>query len=337
MTPFTSLIRVSRNVREKDPRLADAILSNTLGLDSLVRSGRSATVNPGVRVFEDHVEEIVGVMKSLKQELETALRDFVEDDDAKEFAKFFKDGFAEEEQLQKILDQTNSLGKVASGTAGFKDFWKKITKHKTDPSPSDSSSMVPSYQMDESVMDDFVEGSSEWADASHFIEQEFRENKEFFNGAHEVIKQIEKIRKSPSKEIVEALRDKIGILIRQGQRLVKGLRKHLLEPAAKVTIEDDEGYEEPSVTKSLSPAVLENTVEHYIDMLRESLGDEKKTTKFLKELFDQVSPMLETERGSLAAKAEARRRILPVLVRFASRVPSSRPVILPIVRQALGR
>jgi hypothetical protein len=332
LTPFTSLIRVSHDVRKKDPRLADAILQNTLRLDARL-SGRLAVVNPGVRVFEDHVEEMVGVLKSLKQELDGALRDFVDDDDAKEFAKFFKDGFAEEEQLQNILDRTKSLGKVAS-TAGFKDFWKKMMKR---GEPDDSASMSPSYQMDESVMDDFVEGTSEWADASHFIEQEFRENKEFFNGAHEVIRQIEKIRKHPVKESIEALRDRIGILIRQGQRLVQGLRKHLLEPAAKVTIEDDEAETAPPSGKSLSPAVLENTVEHYIDMLRESLGDEKKTTKFLKELFDQVSPMLETERGSLAAKAEARRRILPILVRFASRVPSARPVILPIVRQALGR
>jgi hypothetical protein len=334
VTAFTSLIHVSRTVRAKNPRLADEILRNTLRLDASLRGGRTSVTNPGVRVFEDHVEEMVGVLKSLKQELDGALRDFVEDDDAKEFAKFFKDGFAEEEQLQSILDRTKSLGKVAS-TAGFKDFWKKMTKR---GEPDDSASMSPSYQMDESVMDDFVEGTSEWADASHFIEQEFRENKEFFNGAHEVIRQIEKIRKHPVKDSIEALRDRIGVLIRQGQRLIQGLRKHLLEPAAKVTLEEDEGGAEKTPSgKSLSPAVLENTVEHYIDMLRESLGDEKKTTKFLKELFDQVSPMLETERGSLAAKAEARRRVLPVLVRFAHAVPSARPAILPIVRQALGR
>jgi hypothetical protein len=325
------LILASRRIRKNNPVLADFMLRNVLKLDKIA-SKRIALVNPGIRIFEDHIEEMVGVLKSLRQELDSALRD-IDVDDAKEFAKYFKEGFAEEEQLKQILDRTKSLGKVAS-TAGFKDFWKKITKHKQKPKTDDSASLSPSYQMDENLLDDFVEGTAEWQDASHYVEQEFRENKEFFNGAHEVIQQVEKLRKNPTRDSVERLLDRINILVRNGQKLMQGLRDHLVyrpEPG-----KDDESISESrSGGPGLSPAVLKKTVDHYINELRSALGDEKKTIKVLQELYSQVGP--DIDRGAVAARSEAGKRLLPILVKFAHANPRARPALLPILRQAAGR
>lgn len=328
------LLRIASQVSGQDPLLGYELRRSTLSFASEL--GKVAVVNPGVQSFEDHVESMVGVLKSLRHEIEGALRDL---DDAEEFAKFFSDGFAEEDALKKILERTKKLGRAASTseTSGFKDFWKSMVKKFKDDDSDDSASMVPSYTLDESTMDDFVEGSSEWADASYFIEQEFRENKEFFDGAHEVIQQLEKVRKSPSRETAERLRDRIDILIRRGGSILKGIRKHLLEPAPRINLEDGEDPESSSEPNRLSPAVLESTVEHYVDMLRENLGDEGKTLKFLKELYSHIGPMIEVERGSFAARRKAQKRILPILIRFAHRVPSSRSTLLPIIRQASGR
>jgi len=329
-----NLLRIAASIEASDPILSYELSSNVRRI--VGDHVRVSVVNPGVKTFEEYVEQMVAVLKSLEQELETALTDL---DDAREFAKFFTEGLAEEEELKQLLEKSRSLGKVAS-TAGFGDWFKGVVNlFRSENKEDEESGAQPSYTLDEGTIDDFVEGSSEWADASHYIEQEFRENKEFFGGADEVLAALGDLKQSPTEDGVKSLLEKVKQYIRFGERMLNGVRKHLLEPAAKITLEEDE---EPAAKGGTGPDLkvdLEDTVGHYIDALRGALGDEKKTVNLLKELFGKVEPLVQEERGeiSFAARLEARRRILPVLVKLAHSRPSTRPVLLPIIRQAVGR
>lgn len=329
------LLNIAAALEDVEPLLAYELAENVRAL----ASGRrvTAVINPEVRKFEDHVESMVTVLKSLDQELTRALEE-LDTEDAKEFAKFFEDVVdAENEELRRMLKKTQMMAaaarvaRTAGRTAGPLDFVKKLfkkDKKKEKPAEEEPAGMEPSYRMDEGTMDEFVEGKREWADPGHYIEQEMKENREFFDGVTQVLKDMEKARKEPSKNLIGRIKKTVERLIRQGGNLLKGIRKHLLEPAAKVEI-TEEGYEGKKPEKSkLPPEMLESTVEHYADMLKESLGDETKTLKYLKELFGKVGPMIEEERATLAA-----RRLLPVFVRAAYASDRARKVLLPVIRR----
>lgn len=328
MTPAQQLLAIAQELSESHPILALELERNVLA-----SSRRVSIINPGAQKFEQHVEKMVTVLKSMVQELNKGLKE-IDSDDASEFSKFFEDVVAaEEEQLRSILDKTKSLktaARLAARTAGPLDFVKNIFKKK-EPKEDESKVMEsPSYTMDDSTMDDFVEGKSDWADSSHYIEQEFKENKEFFNGAADLLKQFDSAKKKPSRSVCEALKKSAERLTRLGENMLKVVRKHLLEPALQVEItEDGMNSKKPAAhSDKMSPEKLENTVEHYVDMLKESLGDEKKTLKFLKELFSVLGPIVQDDRASIAAK-----KILPVLVRIAHASQKARPVLIPIIRR----
>ena len=78
-------------------------------------------------------------------------------------------------------------------------------------------------------------------------------------------------------------------------------------------------------------------MDHYIDTLRNNLGNDKKTVSLLKELFSKVGPFLKEERGDLgfATKIKAQRRMLPILIKLASARPSSRSFLMPIIKNAI--
>lgn len=336
-TYASNLIRIASAIEADSPFLSYELSRSTRRM--VGDSVRVSVVNPGIQTFENHVEKMVLVLKSLSQELESALSDL---DDAKEFAKFFSGHLAEEKELRELLNNAKKLGKVAAShdVAGFKDWFKGITDvFRKENEGDEDAGMQPSYQLDESTIDDFVEGSSEWADASYYIEQEFRENKDFFDGANQVLQDMAEIRKAPSTDAVQALLENVKRFTRFGENLLRGLRKHLLEPAPKVTLEDDEDKGQGSGSKSDPLWNLESTVEHYVDILRENLGDEGKTLSLLKELFGKVKPALGEERAdvSLASRQAAQKRVLPALVRLAYSRPRTRTVLLPIIRQAVGR
>lgn len=334
MNPVKNLLRIASSIEAEDPLLSYELSESVRRI--VGDHVRVSVVNPGVQTFEEYVEQMVLVLKSLGQELETALRDF---DDAREFAKFFAEGLAEEQELRQLLEKSKSLGKVAS-TAGFGDWFKGVVNlFRSENKEDEESGVQPSYTLDESTIEDFVEGSAEWADASHYIEQEFQENKEFFGGADEVLAALGQLKKSPTEDGVKSLLEKVRQYVRFGERMLRGVRKHLMEPAAKITLEEDEV---PAAKGETGPALkvdLEDTVGHYIDALRGALGDEKKTVNLLKELFGKVEPLVQEERGeiSFAARMEARRRVLPLLVKLAHSRPHTRPVLLPIIRKAVGR
>ncbi len=259
----------------------------------------------------------------INKDLDKALND-IDTDDAEEFAKFFDDVIdAEEEQLLTSLGRIKAL-KTASSvmTAGPLDFVKNIFKKKPAPEETDDSEgsdgVSPSYTMDDSTMDEFVDGKTDWEDASHYIKHEFNENTEFFSGVDGLLKSLKEVRKKPSRSLVESIKKTCEKMIRFGESIVKGARQHLMEP----------GTKNPDRKPS---SKLDGTVEHYADMLKESLGDEKKTLKFLKELFKEVGPLIEDERATLASK-----KILPVLIRTARSVPRTREVLVPVIRRIVA-
>ena len=288
-----------------------------------------AVINPEAKSFGQTLEGTVAVLKSLKQELEGALQKLEEgewDQDTAEFAKFFDDAAeAEAEELRQML-------KRVSSTAGVKDFFKGLFKgKKKKPADEDDESTIkPSYQMDDSTMDEFVEGKKDWADPGHYVGEEVKEQKEFFGGVDKVVKDVEKARKEPSKSLVQGLLKEIGKLVRHGENMMKGVRKHLLEPGVKAEI-TEEGLKEkePSKKEKPSPEKLESTVAYYADLLKDTLGDEGKTIKLLKELFHAVGPAVEEERASLAS----RRTFASALIRIAHANPELRPRLLPVIRR----
>jgi predicted RNA-binding Zn-ribbon protein involved in translation (DUF1610 family) len=356
----SDLLSIASALHGSDPAAARALVA------AVAAAGfrpRFSVINPGVKTWEQHMDEMLSVLKSLDQELGSALTDY---EDADEFAKFFEDGISEEEELRKVLDRTKALGKVASRvsadeqTSGFKDFFKSMSKKLKRDKKSDDPSAVPSYQMDDKAMDDFVEGSRDWADASTYIEQEYSENREFFDGAKALLADMDDVRIEPTRDKIRAIRDRIPALIKRGQEILSGARKHLSdavqledgdgpvnEDGKPVQLEGEEPAAAPDTHGGQDPKHFQWTVKHYVDMLRESLDDPDKMKKYLKELYNEVGPQLKAAssdpfayRGQAkhaAVRAAARRVITPVLVKIAQARPSTRPVLLPILRAAAGR
>jgi hypothetical protein len=336
-------------LEDLDPLLAYELEQDVLSLAGL-RKVRKAVVNPGVQTWEEHVESMVSVLKSLEKEMEDAIREAetVKDLNAldrkvDEFSVLFQET-AEEEKLREYLENSSLLGKTASSTAGVKDFLQNIWKSiKKDDSETSESGMSPSYTMDEETMDAIVEGKTNWMDASQYIEEEFKENKDFFAGAQGMLDQMNQVRKDLKTGydldvgFLEQILESIRALIKKGGDMLRGVRQHLLEPTPQVILEEDEEQAPQEQAPSLGPRGLEGTVEHYIDVLRDNLDDEDRLLKLLKELFRTVKPLVEGEQASIAARRQAQHVVLPVLVRLAHARPHLRSVLLPVIRQATGR
>ncbi len=293
-----------------------------------------AVINPGAKKWEQSLENSITVLESLKDELEDALK-MLDTEDAKEFAKFFEDAAeAEEEELRQML-------KKVSTTAGIKDFFKKFkdvfkpTQKKLEEQAEDMKANAPSYQMDESAMDEFIEGKREWADPEHYINEEAKENAAYFGGVEKILAEMEEARRKPNKRLIQDILKKVEVLIRKGKNLAKGIREHLLEPAPKIEI-TEEGMkpEKKPEGKKPSPEQLSMLVSQYGESLQEAAGDEGKTVKLLKELFNQVKPFLHEERAELAA---AKIKAARIFIRYAHARPALRPKLLPVIYKLTGR
>ncbi len=345
----SNLLSIAASLVASDPAASRALVA------AVAAAGlRLSVVNPGVKTWEQHMDEMLSVLKSLDQELGSALSDY---EDADEFAKFFEDGISEEEELRKILDRTKSLGKVASRlaadeqTSGFKDFWKSMTK-KLRKDQKDADPSVPtSFNMDDKAMDEFVDGSRDWLDASQYIAEEYRENRDFFDGAKALLSDMDDVRIDPTRDKIRAIRDRIPALIKRGQEILSGARDHLKtmvnlegedgpinEDGKPVQLEEDAPAPSPDTHGKQDPKHFQWTVKHYVDMLRESLDDPDKMTKYLKELYNEVGPQLKAASASLREERRAAQRVItPVLLKLAKSRPSTRAVILPILKSAAGR
>lgn len=330
-----NLVRVATSLRAANPELSKELLLNTRRL--VGDSVRISVINPGVKTYEEYVKEIVTTLKDLKTDLSDALTEL---DDAEEFSEFFSDVFFEEEELKELLSNAKGLGKVSSRTSGFKDWFDGVVNFfKKDDTGDDSSTGVDSeYNLDEVAIDEFVEGSRAWNDASFYIEEEFKENKEFFSGVREAIAEVEKLRKSPSRELTKALIGELDKLIKFGERMLSGVRKHLSEPSAMIDLSEDEEAPKPQEDGASDIAWgLETTVDHYLEALQNALGNEKKTISLLKELFSKVSPSLKTATAQqLKVRREAQNKVLPAMIKLAYHKPDTRSVLLPIIKQAIN-
>ncbi len=251
--------------------------------------GRSITalINPGARRFDQHIGDVVDVLKGLKEELETADRQ-IDTDDAKEFAKWF-DGVAEAEveDLHQTLKVSSVFLRLADDTAGVVDRVKNLFK-KAPVQKGDGESGA-SYDMPESEMDDFVEGKRDWSDPSAKVEKESRENKEFFEDAKNVQQLLEKVREKPSRKMVRMIIKDLDELIERGTAIMGKGRKSDKVPQAEDFVGVEKPVEKPG---SSGKPDLGFNVQHYTDMLIEAMGDEKATLKVLKEFFKVMEPHL---------------------------------------------
>jgi len=315
-----NLLRIASSLEASDPVLARQLERCALSV-----------VNPGAKKFEEHVGEVVEVLKSLKSDLEKADKQ-LDTDDAKEFAKFFDDeAKAETEDLRQMLKVSAVLLRYADDTAGIMDKVKGFFKKK----PADETKAnEPSYQMDESEMDEFVEGKRDWSEPSQKIEKETRENKEFFEDAKSVQNLIDKVRDKPSRNMVRTIIDDLGGLIERGTALMKGKRKVEEAVSHKDVLVDESA--KPAPKQKPSTQGLEGTVTRYTDLLNSIEGDDAKLLKTLKEFFGKVKPFLEEDVAEISM-ASKRAKILPILVRTASANPRVRPVLLPVIKRWTGR
>jgi hypothetical protein len=315
-----SLVKTARQIGQVNPLLGYELERHAVSV-----------INPGARKFEQNLGNSVTVLEALKDELEDALK-MLDTEDAKEFAKFFEDaGEAEEEELRQML-------RKVSTTAGFKDFFNKfkdVFKSKEKDTEGDQvKANEPSYQLDESTMDEFVEGKREWADPGHYIEQEAKENAQFFSGVEKILDEVDAARKKPNRKIIQDILKKVEVLIRKGKNLGKGIREHLMEPAPKVEITEEGMKSEKPAEKKKSPEALSLVVSQYGESLQDAAGDEARTVRLLKELFEQVKPFLKEDRAELAS---SKTRAAAIFIRYAYAMPRMRSRLLPVVYQLTGR
>jgi soluble cytochrome b562 len=312
---------------------------------SSLEAGRDvlAVVNPGREKFHDHVEKTMSVVKSLKQELSQALKDY---ETAEEFAKFFSDGFSEEDELRKLLKKGSS--KAASAElAGLGDVVKNLFKKKEKPKPADAdhaqewgeTDSGPSYRMDDSQMDDFVDGRRDWKDPGQYVEEEAKENKEFSSKADSILSEMDAARKNPSKGAVEKLLKAVDVVLRHGENILKGAYKHLEGPSAPKSDSDRSGDVKNSPSKrppspprpKKTDAGLEAMIGDFANRLKENSGNESRLKSTLRELFQAVGPLLGDPKAASGAV-----QIATSLIRIAHANPASRPVLLPVIRRLTG-
>jgi hypothetical protein len=315
-----NLLRIAARLEATDPLLAHELERSAL-----------AVINPGAKSFEKHLKEVVDVLKGLKEELEQADKQ-LDVDDAKEFAKFFDDeAEAQAEELRQMLKVGSTLLRLADEqSAGIMDkvkglFKKKDKKPETEEKPA-------GYQMSEREQDEFVEGDRDWVEGSQKVEQESKENKEFFEDAKSVQTLLDRVRDKPSRSMVRTIIKDLGDLIARGEKLLKGDRKVEDSLSHKDVVVDDDA--KPAPKKKPTMQGLEGIVTQYTSLLNDIEGDDAKLVKTLKEFFNKVKPVLEEDRASLASK---RAKILPLLVRTASANPSVRPAILPVIKRWTGK
>lgn len=323
-----SLLRLAAQISRKNPLLG-------YELEHSVRS--LAAVQPGTRSFEQTLESMMGLLKTLRKDLKKSLEDI---EDSEEFAKFFDDASLDENfrQFQKLVDKASkSAVSRAAAVAGPMDWIKNKLKpsdkkpaKKKEKADTENSGMTPSYRMEDSMMDEFVDGKRNWADPGHYIEQETKENGEFFDSASDLLKQSKSVLKKPEKSSVKKLLDTVEAVIRKGGNVLKGIYKHLEEPAVKPDL-NHEPKKPPKAPGKKKTFNLEGTVDHYTDMLKESSGDEKKTLSLLKEFFNSVKPALDGDQAVLAS-----RRVASVFIRTAHANPNLRPALIPFIKRAVG-
>lgn len=271
--------------------------------------------------FVKKIKHLVETMQEAKDQLENSL---TEDDQA--FLTFYDGGGKEDIEssfadVDALLNVASCITRAASTTRYAEGF----------------------AEFFKSVKDDLLGG----------------EGAEFFQGAEDVLKQLEDAKKNPGdQELVNGLVAQLEEFINQGNELLnKAVEfgdEDINPEGIGITLEGDQDYEdvdakgvEVDLEDQAEPAdlhargelegyELERVVSHYVDMLQKALADQDSgaITKFLKELFEETRTNVEEEKVSVAAKRALRARLLPVLTRLAFKRAHLRPLLVPYLRVA---
>lgn len=314
------VMRIARELAKTDALLAYELEQN-------VRTMLAA--NPGFVSFETLVQNALDRLAEVKSVLDETLKKHSEftEDDLNDFASTFDDeAAAEVESLRLLMEQAKAAKLASSRQAGPKDWFKGLFKKKNkQKKEEESDDRQPSYRMDDSDMDDFIEGKKDW-DSSRSISEQAKEKDEFFDGVKNVMKIYEKVIEAPSKAGIQSLSKLIDDITSLGKKLIgksspKEESVEKKKPTPKVVEKKPSQAETPN---------LEGVVQHYVDMLQESSGDIEKTKKYLKELFQAVKKDVAEEHASLASSVIRRK----AAVRLASYVkvrPAMKPALLPLI------
>lgn len=290
-----NILRIAAEANSSDPLLVYELSEHVRKLVSVV--------NPEAEKFEQKIERIVGVLKSMRQEIQQALTDH---ETAEEFAKWFKDGLPEEEELSRL---------IASTRVALPNPFKKKKKKTEEP----SSGISPSYKISPEEEDAFVEGKHD-LDSGKAIQKEKHQKDEFMSGVEDVTHMFEKAKKGkPGKGALKVLLKAVTDLIESGSKLTEGWKK---APTKKKPVK---APKPPGKGKKSPVSDLKGKVEHYTELLQRNLNDESKTMGVLKEFFNTIKPVVEEERATISSS-------LPALIRTAHAYPKTRRALLPFIK-----
>jgi hypothetical protein len=296
-----NLLRIAADIESSNPLLAYELSRHTRGL--------VAVINPEAEKFEQRIERVLGVLKSMRQEMQKALNDY---ETAEEFAKFFKEGLPEEEELVRL---------VSASRIALPDWLKRKKKPEND----EPSGMSPSYKISPEEEESFVEGKHE-LEPGKAIEKEKHNKDEFMSGVEDVTHMFEKAKKGkPGKGPVKVLLKAINNLIDSGSKLIEGWKKAPKKEEKKPF----KAPPKPGGKKSPVPD-LKGKVEHYTDLLQRNLDDESKVMSVLKEFFNTIKPVVEEERATISSA-------LPILIRTAHTHFRTRKALLPLIQKLAAR
>ncbi len=304
MNPSLEILRIAYSLRKSDPEISKKILFNVV-----------AVINPSARSFKKQIKEIVDNLTELQKDFETALNK-IDTDDAKEFADWFTDT-AEAE----FFELSNSLNKIKSASIAapldfIKNWFKKPKKEEEPTVPS-------SYNLSDDDVDDFVDGKKEWMDSSQYVEKDRKENQEFIKESDKLLSDAKAIKKNPSRDSVKSIIKSIKKLIRDGQRIIDN--KYSYEEPVNIKLEEDSGEAKKSPAKKEKPLNFDSMIDHYADLLKNNIDDEKQLVKYLKEMFEFASPVLNTASTSRHAKT----KLMKPLIRVASGSENLRAQLKP--------
>lgn len=324
----SELLKIAASLENINPLVAYNLESQVSSLVSGPISNHFYTfaADPSLDKFKAQIKSLIDTMTVAKNELETSL---TEDDAA--FMAFFDNPIKEEKALEKAFDDVDKLLKTASfivktssarrgkRVANFAEFFK-------------------------SVKNDLLDGGSE--------------ANTFFEGADDVLKQLEEVRKNPDKELVNGIIAQLEAFIQEGNDLLNkavefddtdlnpegiGITLEGEEEAnpegVEIDFSEDEGPVDVRAVPELEGYELEKIVQHYVDVLQQALKDQDHAgiNKFLKELFAETKANVEEDVAKVAARRLAQARLLPILVRFAYARPHLQPLFRPYFHVAAAR
>lgn len=275
---LANLANIAREISKQDPLLGYDLNKHVFAL---------SVINPGAKASGDEIENVVFALK----EIQSALKEASKEHDDAAAAKVISEGLGKFE-LPRFEDVDEEWVK----TAGVKDWVKGLFKGKKKEEPEEPSG---SYNINP---DAFVEGESDWAEPSAYIEQETKERGDFFSKAKKFIGDYEKLseavkrqgKKMISRNTVEELLREISELIKWGHNLIGGQFEHLTQMKKVVEEEDKPKNQKKAPETKKLPEGWRSTLDNYVSLIGDA-DEDKEALKYLKELFSKLGPALQPE------------------------------------------